>query len=565
VAKYPKIIVYGRCSSDEQKQGNSFERQRELATSYMTKNGIPLEGVEWLNDEGKSAFSGDHLESGELGKLLKRVKNGGMKPGCLIIFEAVDRASRQGALLFLTLINEFLQADFYVSVLNMHEGEPFNKNNQSPFFGTELAILADIARVESKRKSDFSLKNWNNRRKAAMETGAVLTRECPRWLTVVDGKYVLNREHGKSIEKVFKLRYEEKWGISRIVRLANDEQWPVPATGDKWHLSLLSRLFKNRALIGELQLFRGSKKKREEIIGGLVLNYYPVAVDPDLFHKVQEGERKAKAKSESEGKPRKFPNRMDDNNYNYLQGLAKCECAEGLGGAWRRLNKNSGKQLGYAQYSCANRQLGATKCANMPSKLFDACFIGIACEKIPELVVVIDDKRAERTLSLESQIDYKTEQIEKLQELLMMPGKMPREIGINMIKREAERTELSDELTALRATNIENPFDFEDALNAYLPSFLDYHADPKTEAAQQAHKARRVFRAKLIKTVESVTVALSRKSMTVRLKNGAEFVQEIGERELGTENDFTEMELEEAAIEQAAAMVKLVKKSEGFR
>lgn len=539
--KYTKVFVYLRFSSEGQADGNSFERQRVSAEGYLRRTGISESTVEWVEDPAFSAFHGDHVKSGALGKLLRRVREGAISNG-LLIFEAVDRASRQGSMSFFAMLHEFLEAGFSIYFLDQPDTEPFDKKAPPPFFFTFLSMKADIAQYESQRKSDFSSKNWEKRRRLARDEKQVFTAECPRWLTIVNNEYVVNSTYAESIEMVFRLA-AQKWGISKIVRFANEQQWPVPANGQKWHLSLLNRLFNNRALIGEFQPHKGSKSRRQSV-GDAILDYYPIAVDIDLFHSVQRM-RSASAV---------FPNRTDDNNYNYLMGLGKCEC----GGTWRRLNKNSGKQKGYAQYSCSNRQLGASKCANISGKMFDANFIGLACERIPELITVIDDKRAERKSSLESQLADVVRRISRLLDLFEISDELPAEVAERFRNAKIQRIKIQEQLRELEGTNVENPFNFGDAVSAYLPAFIDYFEDSKTKEAQDAQQARALFRGKLLQSVESVTVGVCRLSMTIKLLNGSQFTHEIRVIEFGSESDFTEVELNDMESEHQAARTQLL-------
>jgi recombinase len=141
-----------------------------------------------------------------------------------------------------------------------------------------------------------------------------------------------------SIREVLGLA-RDGWGVSRIVRYANKSNLPVPGKKRTWHLSLINRLFANKALIGEFQPYHDAPEGRVPQ-GEPIPGFFPVVVDKDLFYSVQS----------LRGKAVKFPKRRDGNNFNYLMGLAMCEC----GGSWRRMNKACGTQEGYALYGCSN-------------------------------------------------------------------------------------------------------------------------------------------------------------------------------------------------------------------
>lgn len=539
--QYSKVFIYLRFSSEGQEDGNSFERQREAAKGYLRRAGIPESIVEWVEDPAMSAFTGEHIEVGALGRLLKRIRAKTIANG-LIIFEAVDRASRQGSLKFSVMLSEILEAGFSIYFLDDETTGAFNVDNAPPFLHTILSLKADLANFESARKSGFSSDNWERRRNLARTQGTPITGECPRWLKVENQQYVIDEERATSINKAFRLVLEG-WGISRIVRFANANGWPVPGNGNTWHTSLLNRLFSNRALIGEFQPHEGMKAKRRPS-GTPISNYYPIAVEPELFYAVLG--RRAMAAT--------FPNRKDANNFNYLMGLGKCAC----GGTWRRMNKNSGKQRGYAQYSCSRRQIGASDCANLPAKVFDYSFIGLACERIPELLTVVDDKRAATIMSLQSEladIERRLKRVLALYESSDADDVI--EVGKRLKALKTERRLAVEKLTELETlAPPSGPFDFGDALTAYLPAFLDTYEENESEEAQLAFNARALFRLRVMEAVSSVTVAENRETMSVKLRNDVSFEIAIRNVEFSTASEYTDWEIEEMRAAERKAQGK---------
>lgn len=118
---FSTVIVYLRFSSDGQADGYSFERQRRAAQERLSRWKLP-EGtpVEWLEDAGYSAYTGKHTRSGQLGKFVQRVQSGELKNG-LFICERVSRASRQGSLALLSMLNVLLQNGFTIQFLEETE------------------------------------------------------------------------------------------------------------------------------------------------------------------------------------------------------------------------------------------------------------------------------------------------------------------------------------------------------------------------------------------------------------------------------------------------------------
>ena len=247
---YSVVITYRRCSSDEQRDGNSFERQQMAAETFLKSLNLPKEiPVECLEDAGLSAFSGKHVRKGKLGQFVNRIRSGELKNG-LFVCESVSRASRQGPMALLSMVNLMLEAGFTIQFLD--GSAPFDRHNMPSFLGTQLAIHADIAFAESQVKSDFAKANWNKRRRLAAETGEAFTSECPNWLTVVNGKYVPIPERVAAIRTLFALA-RDGWGISKLVGYANENALPVPGKGSTWHTSLVNRVLLNAALVGRFQ------------------------------------------------------------------------------------------------------------------------------------------------------------------------------------------------------------------------------------------------------------------------------------------------------------------------
>lgn len=506
---FSTVIVYLRFSSDGQAEGYSIERQRRAAEERLGRWKLP-EGtpVEWLEDAGYSAFTGKHTRSGQLGKFVQRVQSGELRNG-LFICERVSRASRQGSLALLSMLNVLLQGGFTIQFLE--ETESFDKDNMPDFLGTQLAIYADIAHMESKAKSDFAKANWDKRRRLAVETGEAFTSECPNWLTVVAGKYVQIPERVAAIRTLFALA-RDGWGISKLVRYANENALPVPGKGGSWHTSLVNRVLSNAALVGHFQPQRAVNGKREPL-GDAIENFFPVVLDVELFNAVKS--QRAKAVD--------FPKRRDDNNFNYLMGIAKCSC----GGSWRRMNKNSGAQAGYALYSCSNRVRGATKCPNISAKAFDFQFISFACDGVPRLLHAGGNPTRDRREEIQESLQALAKRRAGLLTFIECNPDMATETGENLRAILNERKDLEAELVHL--LTLEPPpegFTFEQGVEVFLPAYLDFYGGESVEA-KDAFRARALFASRTRDAVASVTVAQDRKSYVVALKNGVLVQQEL--------------------------------------
>lgn len=517
--RFSAVYVYLRFSSDGQADGFSFERQRLAANKSLAAMALPSDiPVHWLEDPGFSAFTGRHARSGELGRFIKSVESGAIKDG-LFMCERVSRASRQGSLKLLSMLNLLLDSGFTIKFLE--EASAFDKDNLPDFLGTLMAIHADIAYQESKAKSDFARANWDKRRRLAAESGVPFTSECPNWLKVENGRYVPIPERVEAIREIY-VRARDGFGISKLVRFANKNQLPVPGKGATWHTSLVNRVLSNQALIGRFQPRKVVQGKRVPF-GKPIENYYPVVLDVDLFMAVQSLRAKAAA----------FPSRRDDNNYNYLMGIAKCEC----GGSWRRMNKNSGVQAGYALYSCSNRVRGTTNCPNVPARDFDLQFIAFACDKIPAMLMAGEDPTRNRREAIAEELEAGSKQLASLVAFASKNPDLADDTAAAMRDIKLRCEDLAEELRKLdRQQPPPDGFSFDEGIEVFIPAYLDRYPDDSDEA-NDAFRARALFASRVRASVAAVTVDADRMHYTVELKNGESSVEE-----LGTEGGFAPAE-----------------------
>ncbi len=86
---------YIRFSTPEQARGDSLRRQMDLSAQYARDNGLQLD--ETLTDKGVSGFRGQNIKEGALGSFLKHIQSGRIKPGSVLLDEALDRLSRDEA------------------------------------------------------------------------------------------------------------------------------------------------------------------------------------------------------------------------------------------------------------------------------------------------------------------------------------------------------------------------------------------------------------------------------------------------------------------------------------
>jgi len=279
-----KAIAYIRFSTDDQKEGNSIERQTANVEAYCRRNDLEL--VETLIDEGKSAYKGAHLTDGKLGKFVADL---GRYRGFALLIEDLDRLSREGIAGTFELLKKLIDAG-----LEVHQ----TQNNQVIRSLNDLTTVV-MAAVKSFGANDYSQKiservgaAWKSKKRDAVN-GKAITNMVPFWLSAVKGQSIVEiPERVTVVKKIFTLA-ENGLGARRIInQLVADGDKPFkrnddPRRGKNWTRPYLHRLLKNRAVLGEFQPHKKVGKTRVKS-GDPVPGYFPQVISQTQFDAVQE-------------------------------------------------------------------------------------------------------------------------------------------------------------------------------------------------------------------------------------------------------------------------------------
>lgn len=369
----PIAYSYVRFSTAKQLLGDSLRRQVEACEKYCHENNLELHPVSY-RDLGVSAFRHDNVEKGALAAFIQAVKAGKIAKGSYLIIEQFDRLSRDETDTALELLLHLVKR-CHIKVVTLVDKKVWDIPAMKDTGNLVLAIVfMSRAHNESAQKADRLKSAWGQKKLRAADgpstTRRIVTSECPRWLKANPEKtgFIVIEERVESIQKIFDMRING-FGIIAIVSRANKERWPVPGkapimkSGEDpesfkvrrnqemtWHASNVSRILKNRALLGEyLPHVNDPNNPNKRIpLEVAIQNYYPVVLDETIFLRAQ-------AKADRSGR---FPGRRDASLKNWLQGLLRCTCGQ----SFVRKNKDSKAQPGYARYYCTARNRGVTKC-----------------------------------------------------------------------------------------------------------------------------------------------------------------------------------------------------------
>lgn len=289
-----KAYSYIRFSTPEQMKGDSLRRQLELSEEYAGKHNLELDTSLSMHDLGVSAFRGANIEHGALGAFLDAIKANKIPKGSYLLVENLDRLSRDKVLLAFELLLSIISSG--IIIITLADGMRYDKNADIKELIVSLTTMSR-AHNESLLKSQRISKAWENKRKNAQLKP--LTKWIPAWLEMGgNGSIHLVPERVELVRAIYSWCLQgygtrlilkkidalniSPWGASPSIKLkSNSEIGRMPK---KWHISYISRLLSNRAVIGEFT-------PRQSKLGSFdhpIKQYFPAIIDEETFYRVQE-------------------------------------------------------------------------------------------------------------------------------------------------------------------------------------------------------------------------------------------------------------------------------------
>jgi DNA invertase Pin-like site-specific DNA recombinase len=270
-----KAIGYVRWSTDDQSSGNSLERQTANVAAYCERNGLEL--ADTLVDDGFSAFKGEHLSKGKLGKFLTAADKGKHK-GCALVIEALDRLSRQGITETGDLLKRILKNGIEVHVTQTNRVI----RSLDDITTALLNVLESWTAEEySKKLRERVGSAWRSKKHNGPD-GISITGQLPAWLSGKTGEQIrVNEERAEIVREIFRLA-ATGLGKRMIARILNERGIP-PFRGKTWGHSYIGKLLHSRTPLGE---FRPCKNGKPD--GDVRPNFFPSIVDPALYQKARE-------------------------------------------------------------------------------------------------------------------------------------------------------------------------------------------------------------------------------------------------------------------------------------
>jgi DNA invertase Pin-like site-specific DNA recombinase len=348
----PKLYSYTRFSTPEQAEGDSERRQTEAAAKFAADRGLELDSNLKIADLGVSAYRGANLSADAgLGKFMEAVREGLVEPGSMLLLESLDRFSRAEPVDVQHELTGLIRAGIEIATLN--DGRVYSRDSLARDNGLGLMIslmVAIRAHEESRIKGERVAAAWaEKRRKVRAGESARLTMRAPAWLqwNAKVGSWEIVEPKARIVRQIFQLTLEGT-GEHKIAERLNLEGISPLGRAQRWHRSSVSKILRNKAVIGELIPghieFQGGKRLRvlEEPIPGA----FPAIIskaDWDAVRSLKDGHAPA---SRGRGAARPLAN--------LLAGLARCPRC---GSAMTRVVK--GRKGGPPKLICTKAKAGA--------------------------------------------------------------------------------------------------------------------------------------------------------------------------------------------------------------
>jgi DNA invertase Pin-like site-specific DNA recombinase len=291
----PTAHPYARISHPDQRKGGGLERQTTAALAEFCKRfGFALSKTV-LVDDGVSAYKGLHLSPGhQLGRFLADARKGRVPPGDCLLIENYDRLSRQDVWAATALIAELRQLQIHVGRLDRMKLLRCDSTDPGDFFEAAVELMRGNSESEAK-----SLRNgaaWDRKRRAARESGKLVTRQLPAWVENHGDKLSLIPSRAAVVKEIFALAAAGYGRVSIVKRLTADGVPPFgevviregrkrSAHSGRWTAPYVSRILCDRRAVGEYQPC-GKGRKPE---GPPVPGYFPAAVSEEEFWAAQAG------------------------------------------------------------------------------------------------------------------------------------------------------------------------------------------------------------------------------------------------------------------------------------
>lgn len=235
-----EAYLYARFSSKRQEDGDSLERQTQMAQEWCQRNDVTL-SEQTFEDLGVSAFKEGTKPA--LSEFISAVKTNKVASGSYLLIEDDDRLSRRGWRHTQDLMHDLVGLG--IKVVLVKTGRQYNSENINDI-GDNIVLMvnADRAHKESERKSHLIRAQRTRARKNRKVTG-----QLPAWIKRAGNE--LGFEFNDKLDTV-KLLVElrEKGKSYQSIAKELNSLGLTTGVGSLWSASGVRSIIENRALYG---------------------------------------------------------------------------------------------------------------------------------------------------------------------------------------------------------------------------------------------------------------------------------------------------------------------------
>jgi len=297
--------------------------------------GFELDDSLRFTDEGISAFSGKNKLDGKLGLILKMIEDGRIAPGTQLIVEAVDRITREEALVAVGTFAKIIEAG--VTIHTAKDGQIYDRDTISN--GAIHLLIAHIvtANIESANKRRFQKATHNKKRDAATADPINFKMTCktPSWVVATRDpvtkriSFAEDPDRVAVVKDIFDMFVNRNMGRGAIAAHLTKKKTPTfSGKSSTWSGGCVQKITDNPAVIGLFQprmiVFDKTGKKTRVPTGEVLKGYYPKIISEALWVRAR---RKSDDKSVV---PKNKGGRKGTVFNNLFSGIPTCELCGGV-------------------------------------------------------------------------------------------------------------------------------------------------------------------------------------------------------------------------------------------
>ncbi len=247
------------------------------------------------------------------------MEDGSIQAGSFLIIESLDRLGREEVNEAYDRLRDLTKRG--IKVVTLTDERVYTKEAGLIEMIVSILVMSrayEESRMKSERVGDAMRKKQDNARLHKIPMG----KQAPKWLVVSETGFNVDRDRASVVQRIFNMAING-YGKALTAKNLNADGIPAfkstPTKAIAWGSSSVDKILKNRATLGEYQMFsvQGRTDGKREPRGEPVRDFYPRIIDDTTFYAAQSAVNERKlARSTKQSK-----------NFNLWSGLCFCrEC-----------------------------------------------------------------------------------------------------------------------------------------------------------------------------------------------------------------------------------------------